>query len=468
MLHRIQSVLLLRAWHVPMLALVLLVGGLASQRAHAQILTGNINRVGGISIDPAGMVTAPEKSARIALRDELRKLHATPATELNQATELRLFSLKRLEAAVRELGATTAEKLPDDLRFLAGIQRIQYVLVYPEEHDIVLAGPGEGWLVNEEGNIVGQTTGRPVLRLEDLLVALRSVENARQGGISCSIDPTAEGRQRLEAVLAKKATYSSGLLEAIKRALGKQEITLVGVPPDSHFARVLVSSDYHMKRIAMRLEPTPLKELPSFIDMLKRENAQLDNMMPRWWMANAGEPLGRSDDGLAFELPAQRVKCFTEDEVADSAGKVSGTGAVNPIAQQWADAMTKHYDELAVKEAAFGDLRNVMDMCVVGALIAKEQLLAKADCQLPTLMAKDSPLGVQSAHTPKHVETQCSSIKRGQEYIVTASGGVSIASWQAVQTIEPRPAIGQVRSSAQARSTAKPSSASQAWWNASR
>src|SRR5262245_60136291 len=184
------------------------------------------NRVGGVSIDAAGMVTSPEKSARIPMRDALRKLHATPPTELNERTEMRMISLRRLEEAVSEAKQSTAEMLPDDLRFLAGIQRIQYVLVYPEEHDIVLAGPGEGWKVDDEGNVVGVTTGRPVLRLEDLLVALRSVDQARQGGISCSIDPTPEGRQRLDAVLAKGGTYSSGLVDKIRLALGKQQITV--------------------------------------------------------------------------------------------------------------------------------------------------------------------------------------------------------------------------------------------------
>jgi hypothetical protein len=444
------------------LALAVVCLGLSAGRANAQIVTGNVNRVGGVSIDTTGLVTAVEKGAKAALREELKKLYQAVPTQLAQGTQMRMVSLKRLEAAVRESGKTVAEDLPAELRFLAGLQRIQYVFVYPEENDIVLAGPGEGWVVNEEGDIVGQTTGQPVLRLEDLLVALRTVDNARQGGISCSIDPTAEGRQRLDAVLAKKGTYSSGLLDSIKRALGKQQITVTGVPTDSHFARVLVSSDYHMKRIAMKLEPTPLKELPSFIDMLKHENSLLDNMMPRWWMAMSGASLAASDDGLAYELPAQRVKCFTEDEVADASGKVSGTGAANPVAQRWADAMTEHYDELSLKEPVFGELRNVMDMCVVAALIAKEQLLAKAGCDLPTLTSPASPVTVRSANAPKFVETQTSALKRGKDYIVTASGGVQIASWQAVEKLESKPALTKTRLAGQ------PAAKDQAWWNVSR
>src|SRR5204863_9958519 len=124
----------------------------AAQVAHAQAITSAFgNRVGGVAIDAVGMVSPPDKSARIPMRDALRKQHAAPAAELNQAVEMRMVSLRGLEEAVQAAGQTTAEMLPDDLRFLAGMQRIQYVLVYPEEHDIVLAGPGEGWKVDEEG-----------------------------------------------------------------------------------------------------------------------------------------------------------------------------------------------------------------------------------------------------------------------------------------------------------------------------
>jgi len=418
------------------------------------------NRVGGVQVNVEGALTKLEDSARIPLRDALRKMHAAPSTELAGKTEMRMVSLRALEAAVKEAKETVAEKLPDELRFLAGLQRIQYVFVYPEERDIVLAGPGEGWKVDERGEIVGATTNRPVLRLEDLLVALRTVEAARQGGITCSIDPTPEGRQRLEALLSKQTQYSNNVLGAIRKAVGPQTITVTGVPPESHFARILVASDYHMKRIGMKLDPSPVKQLPSFVDILKQENTPLDNMMPRWWMACDYQPLGRSEDGLAFELRGRGVKVLTEEEVADADGKVSAAGRSNSAAQKWADLMTEHFDELATKEASFGELRNLMDMCVVAALITKEGLLAKADCQLPTLTAANSPLSYTALQPAKTVETQVSSLKRGREYIITASGGVEISSWAAADKTEMSPAVGEVRQKA------KPTSkVARAWWN---
>jgi hypothetical protein len=447
----------LRAWSIRTFALWLVVLSAGAQVANAQLIRNP--SVGGVSIDAAGMVSPPEKSSRIALRDALRKQHAAPAAELNQAAPMRMVSLKRLEEAVRAAKQTTDENVPDEVRFLAGLMRIQFVFVYPEEQDIVLAGPGEGWKVNEDGNIVGATTGRPVMLLEDLLVAFRSVEQARQGGISCSIDPTAEGRQRLEALTTNRPKAPP--LAAMAKAMGPQQITVTGVPADSHFARVLVSSDFHMKRIGMNLEPS-VKGLPSYIEMLKHENSPLETATPRWWMACDYEPLGRSEDGLAFEIRGRGVKCMAEDEVVDAQGRVSGTGSASSSSQKWANLMTQHYAELSTKEASFGELRNLMDLCVVAALVSKEQLLEKANCDIPTIMSPYSPLSHVSLQSPKSIETLCSQVKRGNSVIVI-SGGVQIGSWEVTDKVETRPAVAQVREKA------KPTgSAGRAWWNPGR
>jgi hypothetical protein len=454
------SVMTLRAcraaWICFALALVLGVAG----AAQAQFLGGGYlsNRVGGVSIDVAGVVDSPEKAARIPTRDALRKLHTAAPTALHQPTELRMVSLRRLEEAAKNAPRTKDGLLPDELLFLAGIQRLQYVFVYPEEHDIVLAGPGEGWKVDDEGNVVGATSGRPVLRLEDLIVAFRTVENAARGGISCSIDPTPEGRQRLDALISRGGKAPP--LAMMKRALGPQQITVTGVPDDSRFARILVSSDFHMKRMGMNAEPSHVKGMPSYLEMLKQGSGEVPT--PRWWLECNYEPLGRSDDGLAFELRGKGVKCKAEDEVVDAQGRVAGTGAVSPLAQKWADLMTEHYEELAIKEASYGELRNMMDMCVVAALIAKNQLLQKAGCELPTLFSPASDLAPPSYPAPKTVDSICTSVK-GVGVLTVATGGVLINSWQIADRTEVHPAILGVQAKA------KPSADVAAmWWNGGR
>lgn len=444
------------------LSVAALVGVLATYSvAWAGHSNGRNSSVGGVSISTEGVLSQPDLSSVKLTREAFVGSMSKVSPEMTKPVELRKISLKAIEAAlVKAKEGDIAFNLPDEIRFLAGIQRIQYILVYPEENDIVLAGPGEGWKVDENANIVGVTTGRPVLRLEDLMIAFRTTENARQGGITCSIDPTPEGRQRFEAFMNSQRTFNPAVLNGIEKALGPQQISITGVPDTSRFARVLVASDYKMKRIAMKLEPSPVKGLPSFLDMMKSNNAPLTNMMPRWWMACNYEPMAKSPDGLAWEIRGPGVKVMTEDELVTADGNVEGTGKVNPVAQKWADTMTEKYDDLSVREPIFGELRNLMDMCVTTALIRRENLLAKANLELPNLATEESRVKVNEWHAPKTVDTQSSAMKRGREYIITASGGVAITSWEVISKVEESPEAAKTREAAK-----KAEPADSIWWN---
>ena len=424
-----------------------------------QCIIGRIPSVGGVSINAEGALDRQDTAELKELRELYLKEFKAAPSELEQPVELRKISLRAIEEAVARSGKSGTPQLPQEIQFLAGIQRIQYVFIYPDQNDVVLAGPGEGWKIDEQANFVGVTTGRPVLRLENLVVALRSVENARQGGITVSIDPTAEGRKQFEKFMRSQKTFTPAVIDGIEKALGPQQVTITGVPDTSRFALTLAASDYKMKRIAMKLEDSPLPELPSFLDLVKQDRAKLTNMMPRWWMACNYQPLAKSEDGLAWELRGPGVKVLTEDEVIGADGGVSGTGKVNPVAQKWADLMTKHYDDLSAKEPIFVELRNLMDLCVVSALISKEGLLDKAHLKMPTLQGRAGKLELISWPAPKTVATECSFIKRGTDYIITASGGVEIGSWEAASKSVASPAVGQVRQKATARS------ADSLWWN---
>lgn len=406
------------------------------------------NNVGGVQIDAEGVVSQPDMTGRKALLGILREDIRKPAADLAQPVELRMISLRGLEAAVAHAVANNMGALPDEVRFLAGIQRIQYVFIYPEENDIVLAGPGEGWKVRDDATVVGVTTDRPVLQFDDLVQALRTATNARETGISCSIDPTAEGRRNLEAFLAKQKTFNAAIPGQIEKVMGPQQITVTGVNPESHLARVLVAADYRMKRIAMHLDRSPVEGLPSFIEMMKAKPNLSKDMMPRWWLACNYEPVAKSEDGLAWEIRGPGVKCMTEDDFIAADGSVKQTGKQNPIAVAWADKMTKLYDQLSVKDPIFGELRNVMDMCVVGALIQKEDMLAKAKLDLPMLLGQQSELKLEKWFAPKQVATQSSFLKAGREYIITASGGVEVTSWEVASKTEVSEKVGKVRAAA--------------------
>jgi hypothetical protein len=396
------------------------------------------NSVGGVSIDVAGVVRKSTVEADTKLARDLRGDLGKVAAGMNTPVPMRMVSLRGLEQAIEAANKENRTvRLPQEILFLAGLQRIEYIFLYPEQNDIILAGPGEGWRTDEKGNIVGITTGRPVIHLDDLLVALRFAKNANKGqGVSCSIDPTPEGRQRLDKYLKSLRTFNRNVPRGVEEAMGPQAITLTGIPPDTRFARIMVAADFQMKRYAMNLDEAPIKDLPSFIDLMKAKKTRLKNIMPRWWLACNYDSIARSEDGLAWQIRGPGVKTMTEDEFVAADGTVSGTGKVNPVAQQWAKSMTDNYGELSRAAPVFGDLRNLMDVSVVAALIEMNGMLEKVGLELPLIMNQDDKLKTRHWFTPKTVATQCSYLKVGREYIITASGGVQVESWQVAKNTE--------------------------------
>jgi hypothetical protein len=166
-------------WGLPLLcaAALLIVGG----RSQAQVIQ---QAVGGVAISTEGVLTVVKTDVLQDLAGKRRKALTQLPGDLNKPATMRSISLNRLQATIAEF-QKNHQPLPDEVRYLAGLQRVEYVFVDPQHHDIVLAGPAEGWKVDAQGEVVGATTGRAVLRLEDLAVALRTADQARNGGITC-------------------------------------------------------------------------------------------------------------------------------------------------------------------------------------------------------------------------------------------------------------------------------------------
>ena len=86
-----RSKLPVRAVAACSLPLALILALSASQACLGQNVGFGVgNRVGGVFVDASGMVTPLEKSAKIPLRDALRKMHAAAPAELNPSVEMRM------------------------------------------------------------------------------------------------------------------------------------------------------------------------------------------------------------------------------------------------------------------------------------------------------------------------------------------------------------------------------------------
>jgi len=444
----------------------------ATQAALAQF-TGNIEfrpfvvglipvvgngAVGGVSIDASGVLARSDLDATGALRDARLRALMPIDSELAASSRCRKISLRRLSAAIDER-RLAKQPVEDSLQNLAGVTRIEFVFVFPDDHDIVLAGPAEGWRVDDQGNVVGRASGQPVLQLDDLIVALRSAKAATSGrGISCSIDPTEEGLRRLRPLL-KTATYSEATVERLEQALGPQQVTITGVPASSHFAHVLVAADFLMKRLGMKFERSPVDGLPSYMELLAgRSAARPKSAMPRWWIAPKYDPLLKDADGLAWELRGNGVQTLTEDGYLGSSGAVTTTGREDPLAKKWADTMTEKYPALAKAMPVFAELRNCIDLAVVSALLVKEDLPRKAGCDL-SLLLDESRIAVAEYPVPKMVDSKASLIRKGRDWIISLSGGIQVDSWSALEHIETTAELPK------SRAAAVPAASNRWWWD---
>jgi len=426
--------------------------------AHAQLGGIGFGAVGGISINADGIVRNLDPQAVESLAKERRQALAAAAGDPGTPAKLRKVSLAKIVAAAN--AATAGRPLPPDALFLGGLERITHVFVDTESHDIILAGPADAIAVDATGTMVAASSGRPLLQLEDLIVALRAIDAARAGGMKCSIDPTPEGIARLQAYLRTQKTIGQNpdaTLLAMQNAVGPQQITVGGVPGDSRFARVLVAADYRLKRVGMGLEPSGIAELPSYLSMVP-PGSTAAAALPRFWLEADYEPISRDPDELAWRINDRRMKCLTETELfsADGARKV-GNAAQDSQAEKWCDLMTAHYDELAAKQPVFAELVNCVDLAVVAALIHGRQLAERAGLDLaPLLDAKTLPL--PSYDVPTSVPTVAHGLKKGGRWVVSASGGVIFQPWSFAANTADAADVAETRTAAIA---ARPENG---WW----
>lgn len=389
--------------------------------------------VGGISVDADGIVQNLEPQALQSLVATRRQALAGKPLGGDGQRELQKVSLRRIIAAVEEALAD-GTTVPADVLTLGGLERIEYVFVDPDARDLILAGPADTAIVDDSGTIVAASSGRPLLLLEDLVVALRSIDAARMGGMQCSIDPSPEGLARLRAMLrqAKSMGNPQQMYRAMEQALGPQQITLGGVPADSHFAQVLVAADYRLKRIGMGLEPSGLTKLPSYLSMVPATVGA--TILPRFWLEATYEPLARDPDELAWKFSGRQMVCLTESDLLARQEIKRGAGRADLIAARWCSLMTEHYNALARQQPVFAELANCVDLAVLAALMESRQLADRAGLDLsPLLDASRMRLPRYSVAT--QVPTVAHGIKKGTRWVLSASGGVQFQPWALIEDV---------------------------------
>ena len=390
---------------------------------------GGFQAPGGIIIDGDGLLSSPKAktfSADVAKKRMQELAKQCLPEDINRSSVLRKVSLVRLERAIAELKEQD-KPVPESMQYLAGLQRIEYVFVFPETKDLVIAGPADAFAPDATGRAVGISSGRPVLRLDDLLVAMRTVECASQFG--CSIDPVEERVAELQRFVkansnAVSADVAHQRFQQMQKILGEQDVTVFGIPNDTHFAYALVEADFHMKLIAIGLEDPRVPNLKSQFALLQPGA----NSLSRWWFMPLYDSFKTSGDGLAFEFSGQRCQLMSQEEQADAFGKRSNASFTRVSTQAFAKSFTEKFSELTKKMPVFAELQNLFDISVLVALMKREQLPQKANWQ-PSLLLDDAKVPVLRGPVPKHTKTMLNTKMSGRGLTIgLLSGGVMIDS----------------------------------------
>ena len=285
--------------------------------------------VAGIDIDAAGVLRVSQVDPSVAFAQRMATLQSKPRGSV-RTSPMRMVSLNRLEQfASKKL--EQGESLSDEVLSLAGLSRLEFVFFLPESKDIVIAGPADQWHLDVNHRLVGLTTGRPTLRLDDLIVALRafaSNDNA-VSVIGCSIDPTKEGLKQMNQFHASFGGQMPQGLDVrqyalkMKESLGLQTITIKGVPKTTHFAQILVEADYRMKLIGIGLQD-PIIPLTSWI--ARTSAGANSNSLQRWYFQADYSSVTTNEVGTALHLQGRGVKLSGEKEPCKSIGLQPVTG----------------------------------------------------------------------------------------------------------------------------------------------
>ena len=394
-------------------SLPILIGAVFASSCFAQF--------GGVAIDADGVLTLKPVSTR-ASAAAVKKQAGQLEGDLAEQAERRFISLRGLLAPESDRSRET----------MAGLTRIDYLVVDQAAKDILLAGPAEPFGRDGTGLVRGAVTGRPVVTFTMLVEAFRHAGEL----VGCSIDPVPERQQALNNYIQRNSTPASTTQIAARykqmaRVLGQQEVTVFGVPADSHTALITVEADFVMKQIALGQRPSLVRGVASQLTHTRPNG----NTLQRWWFAPHYDGVFADEERLTFELTGPRLKLLAQDEISDSSGVRYDAAITSKPTQVFAKAFSKHMDDLARVHPSIASLQNVTDLVMVAALIRSEDLVAKSNFD-PFESIESIELPANSWTAPRTVPSAATT-KRAGRFVLGLIGGVVIKGSRMTQQFAP-------------------------------
>lgn len=202
--------------------------------------------------------------------------------------------------------------------------------------------------------VVGQRDpSRPEIKLDDLIVALRSVfilGGEEAPGVT--IDPRGDMRHAR-----------------------MQDVHYFGGVENTRFGKVCYESDFLMKRIGLGLQPVNISGFNTYFDLsveeIKQSNGQRIEVGSRFWFYPTVARVISAGDGVF--LDRCRIEVLTELLYAEVDGKpVDDLGTFNHRpSDKYAESFSKNLAVLAEKFPVIADLENLTELAAVARGLSK-------------------------------------------------------------------------------------------------
>jgi tetratricopeptide (TPR) repeat protein len=306
------------------------------------------------------------------------------------------FSMKVAQAQVQEAerrGEDFRRKRPD-LFHLGGITKPWAVVADADRGDWIVVG--------ERGPKAS------VLTLDDWVVALRArfVHVEADPGVTIDARPSAK-------------CLKAGLRQACPDATD-EDVRFFGGIENTHVGQVCFEADLLIKRIALAMEPVPVRELKTYLGLVMEQfrkagiRRQVGSRFSFYPMVNRVNVFG---DVVLLEK--FQIGVFTEVLHAEADGKpVAGAaGLTDDPSEAFSRSFNEHYDAVAAARPILETLRGLTRL----AALAKG--LRQVDARMPLEYYLQSyPVALVATPKEKEIPTTTS-----QNVGVQLSGGVTIA-----------------------------------------
>ena len=399
--------------------------------------TETVMNRGGVHVDAGGVLSRYTAKDVGQLRN--RQLNAAKASyslsgDVTAKSSLRCVGLNRLEKIVEANGIVTEE-----MKYLAGIQRITHVFYFPESKDIVIAGPAEGWFPGHEGAMIGVGSQQPVCELQHLITALRAYAPGKEGPgvVGCSIDPTEEGNKRLQQFQTRSRGLSQqAFVRGVQESLGKQVIRVDGIPAITHAAQMMVAADFRMKRIGLEVDRMRVRGLQTF---LSRTEPNDSNALFRWFFVPDYDCVVLTEDRTGMQLVGEGVKLVAENEVVGTDGERNVVqGELDPGSAAFTRSFTREYPQIAKQALVFAQLRNWIDMLICAAHIQQEDFYGKSGWSM-AFFGNEKQYPLETFVAPKEVDAVVGVTRYRNLTLAPVGGGIEIDAKRALGAEHAKP-----------------------------